>query len=151
MALGKSGYMKQIVIYLSQNDFQKAYELSREYTTNFEKEMISHFLFAKASFALEKYQEAALSARTAFNLSANEDDMLTCAVLASTAYFKLKDYQGGLELLRQMEKIKVSEELEELLFVFSLAMKEESEAVKHLDTLYGLNRKTAENLLIRFL
>jgi len=149
--LGKNAYIKQNVLYLNNKDYGKAYEFSKEFVQKFPAEMIAHFLLAKAAFCLGRHEEAVLGARKAFNLAADADDMLSCAILASTAYYELKEYGKGLELLKQVEKTKTSEELEELLFIFSLAMEDEKEAMKHVQDLYKLNKKAAEEFIAKFI
>jgi hypothetical protein len=77
--------------------------------------------------------------------------MMTCAVLAGTAYYEAKQYDKGMELLDEMAKLKTGEELEELRFIFALALEKGDVAAKHLDSLYGMNRDSAEKLLMRFM
>jgi hypothetical protein len=113
--------------------------------------MISHFMLSKASFWCGRYGEAAAEGRKAFNMAKSDDDLLACAVITATAHYELSEYAKGYELLKTVEKTKTSEELEKLLFIFSVAMEDEEEAVKHVEYLMGLNKKAAEELIVRFL
>ena len=149
--LGKNAYIKQNALYLKNKDYGRAYEFSKEFTQKFPGEMIAYFLLAKAAFCLERYEEAAMVARKAFNMASEPEDVLTCAIMASTAYYEMGEYSKGLELLKQVEKIKANEELEELLFIFSLALKDEKEAMKHVQELYKLNKKAAEDFMARYI
>lgn len=151
MALGKNGYVKQIIIYLSQNDAQKAYDTAKEFVGAFNGEMIAHFLFAKSAYVMKSYEEAALEARKALNLSEEATDIMSCAVLAGTAYYESGQYAKGLELLDEIAKVKTSEELETLRFVFAMGLEKSDDAAKYLDALYSLNKESAEKLLMKFL
>lgn len=147
----KDSFVKQIAIYMGKNESQKAFDLAKEFAGLFPKEMVAHYLLAKSALALGRLEDAAAGARKAFNLAASQDDMVACAVLAGTAYYELKEYQKGFDMLKAMEEIKHTEELERLLFIFSLALNNQKEAMKHIDYLYLLNKKTAEELMLRFI
>ncbi len=149
--LGKNAYTKQMALYIKNRDYQRAIDFGKEFTREFPDEMIAHFLLAKAAFSLGNYEESKTEGRKAFNLAKSNDDMVTCAVLTSAAYFELHEYSKGLEFLRKMEDIKKTEDLETLLFVFSLALRDEKEALKHIEHLYELNEETAEDLITRYL
>ncbi len=149
--LGKNAYMKQMAIFIKNKDYQRAYDFGKEFTEAFPDDMMAHFLLAKAAFSLQRYDDSKEEGRKAFNLAKSNDDMVTCAVLTSAAYFELHEYQKGLEFLKKMEKLKKTEDMEELLFVFSLALEDEKGAVKHVERLYELNQETAENLITKYL
>ena len=147
--LGRAGYLKQAVIYLSNQDYASAYSLCREFAGKFPDDMMAHFLFSKAAFWAADYRESASAARKAFNLAKTPEDMLPCAVLASTAYHELGEYLKGYEILKAMERIKSSEEVEKLLFIFSVDLREGREALSHMDELRRLNRKAAEEFMMK--
>lgn len=149
MELGKPGYIKQSVAYFNNHDYASAYALGREFAAKFPDEMIAHFLLAKAAFWTGNYQESALAARKAFNMAKTPGDMLPCAILASTAYHEMGEYAKGYEILKAMERVQSSEELEQMLFIFSLAVKDEKEAMKHMDELRRLNKKAADDFMER--
>lgn len=146
-----NAFAKQIVLYIKNQDYQNAYSLASEFTHRFPNEMIAHFLLAKSAYWLGKYSETAVEARKAFNLSSHPDDLLACAVLASTGYYETGEYVKGRDILVAMKKIKTSEELETMLFIFSLALRDATGAARHLEDLYKLNNKTADALMAKFL
>lgn len=147
----KESFVKQISLYLKNSDYQSAYSLSKEFIVLFPKELISHFLFSKSAFFLQKYEEALAESRKAFNLASDNDSLIACAILSASAYYELKDYQKGFEFLKSLEKTVSNEQIESLLFVFSLALKNDAEALLHVDLLYKLNKKAGEELIIRHL
>jgi len=144
-------FARQIVFYIKNDNYPSAYSLSAEFAQKFQDEMMAHFLLAKSAYWLGKYSETAIEARKAFNLSKNPDDSLACAILASTGYYEMKEYTKGHEILRLMEKTQKSEELETMLFIFSLALKDATEAAEHMEELYKLNDKTAQDIIAKFL
>jgi tetratricopeptide (TPR) repeat protein len=143
----KKGYIKQILIFLESQQADNAYNLAREFAGKMPEEMLAHFLLAKAAFAVEKYDEAAGAARKAFNLASNSEDLATCAVLAATSYYMMKEYAKGYEFLDKIEKIKNNEEIQQLLFFFSVARTDDEAAARHMESLFALNDKTARDLL----
>ena len=145
----KEAFIKQLAIYLRDDDFAKAYELARAFVKRFPEEMVSHFLLARAAFGVKKYDEAKTEGREAFNMSKSYDDMLATALLASTAHLELKEYAAGYELLREMEKQGDSAELESAMVVFSLAQRDAKELISHLERLYKLNKLLALELAMR--
>lgn len=149
--LGRNAYIKQGALYIKNKDYQRAYEFCREFVQNFPDDMISHFMLSKAAFWAGKYEEAAAEGRKAFNMSKAEEDLAACAIITATAHYELKQYDKGYELLKTVEKTKTSEEIEKLLFIFSVAMDNEEEALKHVEYLMRLNKQAAEELILRFL
>ncbi|MCI0564141.1 MAG: hypothetical protein MN733_37175 [Nitrososphaera sp.] len=146
--LKKEGYLKQLTLYLNNGDYEQAYGLAKEFAAKYPAEFASNFLLAKAAFWVGKYEETIAHATKASNLSPLPDDLLVCTILASTAYYKLGRYKEGLELLKRMDK--KSEDLEKLLFIFSLTMNDEKEAKIHMDELYRLNKRAAVRILRRY-
>jgi len=151
MELGKNGYAAQIAAYLKNEAYAKAYELATEFVQKFPDDMIAHFLLAEAAFWSGKYDEAALEGSKAFNKCSTDDDLLTCSIITGSSYFELKKYEEGYHLLRLMAKRKTNEELEKLLFVFSLELNNPQEAIKHVDELFKINKKAAEDLIVKYL
>ncbi len=147
----KTGFSKQIIIFIQNSKFNDAFTLAQQFVQRFPDEMMSHFLLAKSAFWINEFDITKSEARKAFNLAKLPDDMLPCAILAATAYHQLKEYEKGFDLLKQMEAIKTDEELEKLLFLFSLALKDQTEAMKHIDLLFKINSKAAEDLIVRYL
>ena len=147
----KEAYTKQIVLYLENNKNRAAYDLALEFLKEHPNEMLSHFLIAEFYLSFNKYNDAALEARKAFNLAKTQDDLLPCAILAAAAYYQIGEYKKGYQFLSELEKWWKKEEIEKLLFVFSVAMKDENQAAKHLESLYSVNQKAAESLLMKFI
>ncbi len=147
--LGKNAYIKQMIIYFGNQDYQVAYTFGKEFAQKFPDEMVAHFFLAKAAYWTGNHQEAASEGRKAFNLSTVPEDMLATAIIAGTAYYELREYSKGLEMLNGISKNKTSEELETLLFLFNLAIKDEKAALVHVEKLYKMNKKTAEDLMLK--
>ena len=151
MEFTKKGYIAQIAAHLKQKDYEKAYNLAKELVDKFPGEVATHFILSQAAFWLGKYDESAKEGRIAFNKSTSYDDMLTCTILTVSAYLESGKVKEGKEMLNFMENRKSSEEIEKLQFIFSLAAKNEKEAVKHLNDLYEMNHKAAEELVLKYL
>jgi tetratricopeptide (TPR) repeat protein len=149
--LKKEAYLTQIFAYFKNEEYEKAYEFGKEFVEAYPKEMISHFLLAKVAFRLKKYEKAAEEARAAFNLAVEPDEMVLCAVLASTAYYQTGEFEKGYELLEKMKKIKNSGEIERMLFILSIAKNDSEKAMEHLEHLAAFNKKAAEDLILKYL
>lgn len=149
MELKPNSYIVQISLYLKNRDPRKAYQLSKEFASAFPGEMASHYLLALASLKLDGFEEAKIEGRKAFNVAQTPEDMLTCAFVIALAYYALKEYDKGYEVLLYMEKKLPTPELEKLLIMFSLAMSRPDDAAKHEENLFRLNAKAARDLLAR--
>ncbi len=145
----RESYEKQIAIYLGNRDYQKAYDLSREFVERFSAEMLAHFLLMKSAFWIKKFDEAIKEGRAAFNLSQGED-MLTCAVILSSSYYLNGNQEECYKLLSKM-KADGNPDVEKLMFIYALAVKNEQEAMQHIDKLYKINRRLAEEFIMKFL
>jgi len=145
----KDAFIRQLAIYLRDDDYAKTYELAKAFVKKFPEEMVAHFLLARAAFGVLKYVEAKTEARKAFNMSDRYDDMLATALLASTAHLELKEYTAGYGLLVVMEKLGDSAELQTAMVVFSLAQRNTRDLISHLDRLYKLNKKLGLELAMR--
>jgi tetratricopeptide (TPR) repeat protein len=146
----KETYIKQIALYLSNASYSQAYELSKSFVAKFPDELISHFLLAKSAYWSGDYAEAKLEARKSFNIAKSPEDLLTCAVIASAAYYRLGEYSKGLEMLKAVEGMKRTAELEQLLFIFSVAVENEDEAMKHIRELQRLDKKIALEFIKKY-
>jgi hypothetical protein len=142
-------FLIQIALYLRNNDAESAYALSREFVGKFPAEMSAHYLLAFSALGSKRYEEAKTEGRKAFNMASSDEDMLTCALVASMAYYELKDYAKGYELLVVMEKRAKTAELEKLMVLFSLAANSPEEAFRHEEELFRLNSKAAIELLAK--
>ena len=151
MEFTKQGYIAQISVFLKQEDSEKAYKLSKEFVNKFPNDVITHFLLCQSAYVVRKFDEAALQGRMAFNKSSSYDDMLACTILTASAYYENGKIVEGWEMLKFMERRKTNENLEKLLFIYSLAVKNKNEAVNHLNELHRINDKAADELVIKYL
>lgn len=147
--LGKNAYVKQLLIFLSNQDYQSSLGFGKEFVEKFPAEMISHYLLAKVLYFNKDFAGSAMEGRKSFNLASDPDDILACAITTSTAYYELKEYAKGYELLNSVQKS--TEDLETLRFVFALALSDENAALKHVQKLYALNKKSAEALMLKMI
>jgi len=145
----KEAFIRQIAAYFKTGKDKQAYELALDFANRFPDDMASHFLLAKAAFALRKYEQAKAEGTKAFNISVNFQDMLAAALLTSTAYLQLKEYAKGYRMLKEMEKKADTEELQTALLVFSLALNNTEEALEHIGKLYRINERLAMDLAMR--
>lgn len=136
-------YQRQLVLYLNNQSYEQAYEFARQYAGEYPDDMISHFLWAKSSLWLGKYDETVIEARKAFNLARDEADMAMCAIHACIAYYRLGEYAKGFELLQAMDRIRTCEETEQLSFLFSLALGNDVEARKHFEAMMNIDSAAA--------
>jgi tetratricopeptide (TPR) repeat protein len=141
--LKESAYQKQIIIYLNNRAFGQAYDFSREYLTAYPNDMAAHFLAAKSSLKAGKLEEAALEARKAFNLAKAESDMLMCAIHGAVAYFRLGDYRKGYELLKATDGSAPCQEVEQLAFLFCLALDMDCEGATHFKNMFAIDKDCA--------
>jgi len=147
----KEGYGKQVAIYLRNKENEKAYELAKEFLGKFPDDLIANVLFSESAYRAGKYEEARDAGRNAFNMAKSEDDMLFCAMVTSSSYLQLRQFAAGYQMLREMERKVKTPDLEEALFVFAMALKDQDEALKHMDRLYQLDRKRGDLFMARVL
>ena len=102
--LGKNAYVKQLLIFLSNQDYQSSLGFGKEFVEKFPAEMISHYLLAKVLYFNKDFAGSAMEGRKSFNLASDPDDILACAITTSTAYYELKEYAKGYELLNSVQK-----------------------------------------------
>ncbi|MEK6982606.1 MAG: hypothetical protein AABX38_06745 [Candidatus Micrarchaeota archaeon] len=146
---GKDSFVKQIVLYLKSENYPEAHKLAEDFVKLLPDELISHFLLAKSSFWVHEYEECVSEGKKAFNL-ANSKDLTDCAILVASAYYQLKKYSDAYVLLSKTN-IKDNVEAQKLLFILSVTLNDEKAAVKHIDELFKINKKVAEELLTRYL
>jgi tetratricopeptide (TPR) repeat protein len=146
----KEAFIKQTALFLKNNQDEKALALGEEFASKFPLELMAHFLLAKADFALERYEECEKNAEKALALSKTPEDRLAVTTLLGTAQYMLHDYRKGFNMLKRLGENEKSEELEQMLFIFSVALKDDREALLHIDRLNSLNQKLAEDLIKKF-
>ena len=150
MELHKAGYVSQTVTYIKNKDYEKAYNFAKEFVEKFPDEVAAHYLLSASAFWLKRYREAILEGCRAFNKATKDDEMLPCVMIAASAYYELEEYEKGMKLLQIMEKRKKTENIEKLMFMFSMARKDSKEAAVHLNELYKMNREAAEELAVEY-
>ncbi len=145
-------YIKQISLYFDNSDYKSALFLSEEFASAFPNEMISHFLYAKAAFWLDSFDTAREEALKAFNLCKGQDDLAVAGILLSCVYYSQNEYEKGLVLLNLLRtKLPQNEEIQKLKFIFALALHDEAAAMRHLEDLYDINKKSASDFIVKFL
>ena len=142
-------YVKQISLYFKNQDYEKAYSMSKEFASAFKDDLSAHTLLALSAYQAKKLDEAKKQGRIAFNMAHNTDDLLACALITALAYYDLGEYEKGYEILLTMEKKKKTDGLESLLVMFALALNSPDDAFKHYGELHKLNKEAAEGLLFR--
>lgn len=149
---GKPPYLKQIALYFQEGNYQKAYEMSKEFVEKHPDTMLSHFLLAKSAFWTGDFQTAKKEALKAFNLSEGQDELALSGILLSCTYYRLREYQRGMDLLRLLKsKVKTKESIMKLKFIFALALHDEPAAMRHLDELHDINKKEASRIMLKLL
>jgi hypothetical protein len=144
-------FSRQLDIYIRNNEFAEAYALSGEFASRFPEEMRAHYYLAKSAFGLKRFDVVETEGRKAFNLAHTKQDIVSCASLLCTAYFELKEYKRGYDLLSQINCPEIQAEAESLLFMFSIAMGDESAAAKHFSILVRSDKDKAGELISNML
>lgn len=151
MAFSKNAYISQIIAYIKNGMDKEAFNFAREFASNYPKEVISNYLLSQTSYTLGKYQESADSARKAFNLSVNREDIRLNAIRTCLAYFQLREYQKGLSMIEQLGGVIEDEKLEQLAFLFSAAMQNTEKSNIHFQKLFLMDARRAEKFLASLL
>lgn len=147
-----NSYIKQIAIYLQQEEYAKAKAHAKKFTEKYPESMPAHFLLAKSSFWLNDFKTAREEAQKAFNLSKGQDELAITGILLACSYYQLKEYEKGLGLLALLKtKLSAQENVMKLRFVFALALHDEPAAMRHLEELHSMNRREATALISKFL
>ena len=148
-------YIRQLTEYLRQNAFGEAFALGKEGSAKFSKNVLVHFLYAKAAFGLRNFDLSAKECRIAVNLASTKEDIVFCAVFEASALYELGKFNEGFERLCTVEHLQknadVNANVEKLLFIFSLAKNDLNTAMNHLDLLAVLNPAMADELTLKFL
>lgn len=139
----KEAFAKIISNHMRNREDRKAYDLSGDFIRKFPGELLSHLLRAESAFRLQRFPEAKIEGRKALRYAQSESDMVFCAMVFSSACFHLKDYIEGYELLKGISSRRKLADVEEALVVFSIAMKNEEDAIDHLRRLIQINRERA--------
>jgi hypothetical protein len=114
--------------------------------------MISHFLCAKSAFWIDSFDTAREEALKAFNMCKGEDDLAVAGILLSCIYYSQNEYEKGILLLNLLRtKLPQNEEIQKLKFIFALALRDEPAAMRHLEDLYAINKKSASDFIVKFM
>ena len=146
-------FVKQIIIYLVQKEYDLAFALSKEFVVTFPNNLLAHFFLAKSAFWIRNFVIAIDEGRKAFNMSVG-NDLITTGVLLASAYYIYGDFQKGYLVLVAVENALPNEltpEFEEIISIYSLALNNPENAEKHIKRLYELNSKYAESFILKFL
>ncbi|MDO8553622.1 MAG: CDC27 family protein [Candidatus Micrarchaeota archaeon] len=142
-------YQKQITIYLNNKNYESAYDLAKEFSERFGQELTSHFLLSKSAFWMKKYPEAIVAGRKAFNMAHAKEDMILCGIILSTAYYMQGDVKNSQEVLEAVNR-DGNTDVEKLMFICALAVQDEKAAMEHVNRLYKINRRMAEDFVMKF-
>jgi hypothetical protein len=143
----ENAYQKQIILYLGNRCFRQAYDFSMEYVSAYSEDMVAHFLAAKSALKIERYEDAAIEARKAFNLAKDDADLLMCAIHAGVAYYRLGEFRKGYELLGLMADRKPCQELEQIMFLFCTALSLDIEAASHFNAMFRMDGSAADRFV----
>lgn len=146
--LKEGAYQKQIIIYLNNLAFGQAFDFAAEYANAYPNDMVAHFLLAKTAIKVGKFQDAAIEAHKAFNLAQEEADMMMCAIHACVAYYRLGEFDKGLELVKATELIEPCQEMEEVAFLLCLARDKDIDATKHFKRMFALDEDKASRFVM---
>jgi hypothetical protein len=142
-----ASYLKQVAVYLKERMNDKAYALCKDFVKFYPCELLAHLLLAEVSFRVGRFQECKVESQKALKLATSENDVRFCALVFSTACFKLKDYIEGYDTLKKAMNGKFLPEVEESLLVLSIAMNDEGKAMHHMKNLMVLNRAKAVDFM----
>jgi tetratricopeptide (TPR) repeat protein len=146
----ENSFVKQILIYLKNRQYEMAVDLSGEFTERFPDALISHYLLAKSHYKIEKFQNALKEAHKAFNLAESKEDMVAVGVFLACAYYELRRYKKGYEVLKTIRDLD-DPRIEKAMFILSLCTNDPKTAMIHVDTLYKINKKVAGQFVDRFI
>lgn len=146
----ENSFVKQIIIYLNNRDFEKACELSREFSQAFPASLMSHYLLAKSCYWRHDFINALMEGHKSLNMSESREDMVASAVFLSCVYFELKRFTRGYEVLMMVRHLE-DERIERALAVLAMCRNEPETALMHIDELYRINKAVAERFTQRML
>jgi len=146
MELTRTGYLKQINLLLGNQDYARAYEVASELARK-SPGLEPYYMLGIAAYWNGKFKVAAEKGQAALSLAKSKDDIITCSLLISSAFYRMGEYKKGFDALKASESIGYNARVEEMLIYLSVALRNEKEALRHTKNLFMLNRKMA----IRFM
>ncbi len=81
---------------------------------------------------------------------AQSEDMIICSIILSSAYYLNGNNEECYDLLNKMQ-IDGNPDADRLMFIYSLAINDKQKAMEHIDKLYKINRRLAEEFIMKFL
>ncbi len=144
----KESFLKQIGIFLSQKQYEKALVLSKEFAARY-NEGVSHLATAKCLFWMESYDEMVPEAKKALKMSVGKEKE-AAAILLAAAYYKLGKFSEGKKTLASLGQ---TENMDAIKMRFMIAAmqgkkKEQEDALKELS---NIDKKEAENFAMSIL
>jgi len=146
----ESAFVKQILIYYQNSDYQSACNLGKEFIAKFPSSLMAHYLLAKSCFRCGDAVSAVTEAYRAFNLAESEDDRVATCLLLSCIFYEQKKFSKAYEVLKSLKGIS-DERLEKANFILSMCLNLPNEALLHVEELYRINKDVADGFVDSFL
>lgn len=146
----ENSFAKQMILYLQNGESGPARELGEEFVKRFPNLLISHYLYAKAMYKCGDYVGALREGHRAFNIAESEDDLVAVGIFLACAYYELKRYTKGYEVLKALRTLDDAR-VEKALFILSLCKNDPETALLHVDALYKINKEIANEFVDKFL
>lgn len=138
----KEAFLKQIGIFLQKREYEKAYELSKEFTARYDN-AISHLILSKCLFWMGSYKEMLPEARKALRMSTG-DDKEPAAVLLAAACYKLGRLAEGQKALSGLGETKNMDAIK-MRFMIAAMQGKKKEQEELLRNLAAIDQKEAES------
>jgi len=138
----------QVAAHLKNKRYPEAFSLAEEFVTNYPKEVVAHFMFAKSAFWVGKYTKAEEEGLRAFNLAHDSYEMSICAVITASAMYMQKEFRAGYMLLSGV-KLEGNENVIKLLMIFSIVLNNPANAEFYYGELTKISQSVADDFLVR--
>ena len=146
----ENSYVKQIMLYYKNEDYEKACDLCREFAAQFPKSLMSHYLLAKSCYRKRDFPAALMEGHRAFNLADSDEDKVATAVFIACVCYELRRFTNAYEILKSIESINDAR-VEQALIIFSLITNQPETSMLHIDALYKINRDVADQFVTKAL
>ncbi|MFH1393510.1 MAG: hypothetical protein ABII71_02180 [Candidatus Micrarchaeota archaeon] len=146
----ENSFVKQIILYLQNRNNEMAVQLSEEFVEGFPGSLMAHYLFAKSCYRVKNFNAALREGHKAFNLAESQEDMVAIGVFLACAYYELKRYAKGYEVLKALQMLEDAR-VEKALFILSLCKNDPETALLHVDALFEINKQVADEFVDKFL
>lgn len=151
MNFSKQGYIKQIMLYLENKDYQKALSLSKDFLKFYPDDLESNYLYSTSCFWTMNFLDSIKNGRIAFNKAKSKDELIATAIVISSSYYRIGEYENAIKILKPIESLKFSIDVEKLMLTLSIALKNKKEALRHAKNLHVLNEEAANEMLKKYL